>query len=125
MNAKSEVQGSRGDTAKLAAALLLLIGGAVAFHYYEDQSLLLRVIGLLAVVGVALAIGLQTELGRTATHFVKDARTEVRKVVWPTWPETWQTTLAVAGMVLVVAIILWIMDSILLYLVKLLMGQGD
>lgn len=124
MNSKAVTQtGSGADTIKLLVALLLILGGAVGFYYYEEQSLLLRVLALLVVVGVSIAIALQTERGRNTWGFVKDARTEVRKVVWPTRAETMQTTLIVIIMVMVVAVILWIMDSFLLWGVKLLTGQ--
>jgi preprotein translocase subunit SecE len=44
---------------------------------------------------------------------VRDARVEVRKVVWPTRTEATQTTIAVLIMVFVVAIMLWLIDMTL------------
>ncbi len=125
MNAKAVTQaGSGADIAKLLIALTLILSGIVGFYYYEEQSLLLRVLSLLVVTGISVAIAMQTERGRNTWGFVKDARTEVRKVVWPTRAETMQTTLIVIIMVLVVGIILWIMDTFLLWAVRLLTGQG-
>lgn len=125
MNSKAEAQGSTFDTVKLTAAFLLVLAGAIGFNYYSDQSLLLRVIAMIVVAAVALGIVLATAKGRRALGFVKDARTEVRKVVWPTRNETLQTTLIVMIMVVIVGVLLWIMDSFLLWAVKLLTGQGD
>ena len=125
MNSKAETQGSMLDTAKLTVAFLLVLAGAIAFNYYSDQSLLLRVVAMIVVAAVALGITLATAKGRRALGFVKDARTEVRKVVWPTRNETLQTTLIVMIMVVLVGVLLWIMDSFLLWAVKLLTGQGD
>ena len=125
MNAKAATQTASGaDIAKLLIALTLILSGIVGFYYYEEQSLLLRVLSLLVVTGISIAIAMQTERGRNTWGFVKDARTEVRKVVWPTRAETMQTTLIVIIMVLVVGIILWIMDTFLLWAVRLLTGQG-
>lgn len=125
MNAKAATQaGSGADIAKLLIALALILSGVVGFYYYEEQSLLLRVLSLLVVTGISVAIAMQTERGRNTWGFVKDARTEVRKVVWPTRAETMQTTLIVIIMVLVVGVILWIMDTFLLWAVRLLTGQG-
>ena len=45
---------------------------------------------------------------------------ELRKVVWPTRDETVKTTAVVAALVFVAAIVLWAMDSILLWVIKLL-----
>ena len=84
----------------------------------------MRVLALLGVAGVAIFIALQSERGRNAWIFVGSARTEVRKVIWPTRAETMQTTLIVVIMVILVGVLLWIMDSFLLWAVKLLTGQG-
>ncbi len=113
------------DKLKLTIALLLLVGAIGAFYYFSDQSLLVRVLGLLAVVGIALAVAAQAEVGRVALHFIKESRTEVRRVVWPNRKETAQTTLIVLVMVLVVGILLWLLDMGLLWAVKLLTGQGS
>jgi len=125
MNAKVETQGSAADTFKLLISLLMVVGGAVAFNYYEEQSQLLRVVGILVVVIVALLIAAQTTQGRTTLAFIRDARIEVRKVVWPSRAETIQTTMIVMLMVFVVGIVLWIMDTFLLWAIKFLTGQGS
>ena len=124
MSAKAVSQSSRADTVKLAVALLLALGASIAFYYYAEYPLWMRVLSLLVVAGGALLLAVQTEIGRNAWGFVRDARTEVRKVVWPTRNETLQTTLAVILMVLLVGILLWLMDTFLLWAVKLLTGQG-
>lgn len=114
-----------GDKIKFGLAVLVVGAALGGFYYYADQSLLLRVIGLLAAAGVATAIVLQTAAGQQAWTYFGEARTEVRKVVWPTRKETVQTTLVVMVMVFIVALILWIFDSILTWVVKMLMGQGS
>ena len=76
------------------------------------------------MIGVSTAITYQTALGKRAAGYVGDARTEVRKVVWPTRKETMQTTMVVMVMVIVVSIILWAFDAFLVWAVRLLTGQG-
>jgi len=107
---KTEPTTSAFDTLKLMLALLILLAGIVGFYYFEDESQLLRVIGILAVAAVAFFIVSVTDVGRRSLGFVKDARVEVRKVVWPTRQETFQTTVAVLIMVVIVAIMLWLID---------------
>lgn len=124
MNAKLETEGSAQDTIKLIFSLLLLSGGVFAFYYFEEHSLLLRVLALLVVVGVSVAIVLMTGVGRSLLHFAQDSRTEVRKVVWPTRAETIQTTMVVFFMVIIMGIILWLLDMFLFWAVKFLTGQG-
>ena len=124
MNSKIETESPGFDRFKLLAAVLLLTAGIVAFYWFAEHSLLVRVIGLLAVAGVAIAIVLQTEIGRNTWQFVQESRNELRKVVWPSRAETTQTTLVVIAMVLVVGILLWLLDMFLLWAVQLLTGQG-
>jgi len=125
MNAKVEVEERSGlDTVKLLLAVLLLAAGIGGFYYFEENSLLLRVLGLLTIAGISILIALQSGPGRRVWNFGLDARTEVRKVVWPTRQETWQTTLIVFAMVLVMAIVLWLVDMGLMEIVRALTGQG-
>ncbi len=104
---------------------MLVVAGVAGFYYFADQSLLMRVLGLLVVAGVSVAIAYQTTVGQRTWGFVTDAQTEVKKVVWPTRKEALQTTGIVMVMVVIVALILWGLDSTLLWLVKLLTGQGE
>jgi len=124
MNAKTEQGPSKFDTLKLFAALVLVLGGAVVFSVFKDNSLLLRVTGILVVIGVAIGISMTTYKGKIAWSFFKDARVEVRKVVWPTRQETLQTTLIVVVMVVIVGLILWTMDQVILWVLGLLTGAG-
>lgn len=110
MATKVEQPTSGFDTVKLYTTLLILIAGVVGFYYFEDESQLLRVMGMLAVAGIAFFVVSTTDIGRRGLGFARDARVEVRKVVWPTRQETLQTTIAVLIMVFLVAIMLWLID---------------
>jgi preprotein translocase subunit SecE len=124
MNTKVEPQTSRLDSLKLLGAIGILLVAVVAYHYFDDHSLPLRVLGVLAAAGLAVAVVYQTRVGRATWELAQDSRAEVRKVVWPTRTETVQTTLIVFVMVILVGIILWLLDIFLLWAVKLLTGQG-
>ena len=122
MVTKTEQTSSGIDTLKLMAALLVLIAGVGGFYYFEDESQLLRVLGMLAIGVVAFLIAATTDVGRRSLGFAKDARVEVRKVVWPTRQETLQTTIAVLIMVVIVAIMLWLFDMFLGWSVSTLLA---
>ena len=125
MSSKAESQmASKLDVAKLWVAALVVASGVVAFYYFEDRSLLLRVVGLLVVVGIAAAIALMTAKGQDVWRFMQDARGELRKVDWPTRTETVQTSLAVFAMVALLGVILYLMDMFLFWAVRFVTGQG-
>jgi len=103
--------------------VIALMGGAVYGNwYYQDESLLIRVIALLSGAVVAAFIAIQTERGRSTWNLMKEARSEIRRVVWPSHQETTQTTLVVLVLVLVFALILWGLDSLLSWFVSSVIG---
>ena len=107
---------------KLSIATLPLIAGFGAFYYYSEESLLYRVIGLLVAAGLSVLIAAQSEHGRTALAFVRDSRTELRKVVWPTRKETAQTTMFVLGAAIIAGLFFWVIDMFLGWAVRFLTG---
>jgi preprotein translocase subunit SecE len=129
MNTKTDTLTS--STVKLETLkwllILSLIGGGVAGFYYfsEEASLVIRVVGLLGMVGVAILFAaIKTNKGQAGVAFLRDSHTEVRRVVWPTRQDTVQMTGVVLFMVLFVAVFIWLLDSLLMWLVRLLTGQG-
>jgi preprotein translocase subunit SecE len=83
----------------------------------------LRVIGWIVLVIILLGIARFTSQGLRAWNFTKESRGELRKVVWPSRQETMQTTMLVLALVIALALIIWGLDSILLWLIGLLTGQ--
>ena len=125
MVAKAETEVSNKlDTFKLLIAIAVLLAGIGGFYYYADASLLYRVLGLVGMVIVAVGISLTTATGHAILSFGREARAEVRKVVWPTRQETVQTTLMVVVAVIILGIFLWLIDMLLLNAVQILTGQG-
>jgi preprotein translocase subunit SecE len=125
MSEKVETGGSGLDNLKLGAAILLLVGAIYAFYHFEEQLLVVRVLGLLAVAGIAVFIATQSSTGKSVLGFISGAQSEVRRVVWPTRAETTQTTLAVLVIVLIMGILLWLFDMVLLAAIQMLTGQGS
>ncbi|MFC4252841.1 preprotein translocase subunit SecE [Sinimarinibacterium flocculans] len=113
------------DTALLSVAVAALLGGMFAFYYFETQyNALIRVLMLLGGLLVALGVAYQTAAGRSLWGYVVGSRIELRKVVWPTRQESVQATLMIAVVVLIMALLLWGLDSLLLWGVETLTGRG-
>ena len=125
MVAKAETEVSnKMDTFKLVLAIAILLAGIGGFYYYADASLLYRVLGLVGVAIIAIGIAFTTGTGHAILSFGREARAEVRKVVWPTRQETVQTTLMVVVAVIILGIFLWLIDMMLLNAVQVLTGRG-
>jgi preprotein translocase subunit SecE len=118
-----EATQSHFDTAKLLLAILILAGGIFGFHHYAGQYIMLyRVLGLLVVASVSLIVIYQTALGKYLWQYMRDSRTEVRKLVKPTRAETTQTTLIVMFVTVVVGLALWGLDLLFGVLIQKLLA---
>jgi preprotein translocase subunit SecE len=122
MNAKAQAQDDRFDTLKWLVVAVLVVAGVVGNQYFSAEPILYRVLALLVLAVAAGFVSLQTVKGRSFFTLLKEARTEIRKVVWPTRQETTQTTLIVLAVVMVMALLLWGLDSLLGWLVSLIVG---
>jgi len=103
------------DKIKFGFALALVIAGITAFYMVEEQvpSVFYRVLGLLVVMGIAIAIAVTTELGGQFVAFSRASAMEMRKTVWPTRSETMQTSLIVVVGVAILGFIIFLIDSVL------------
>ncbi len=125
MESLKEESGSRGDTAILGLASLLLAASIVAFYYFADRWILPgRLAVLIAGFAVFVVLAYRTQLGKTVLDYLAGARMELRKVVWPTRQESVQTTLLIAGFVVFAALLMWGLDSALLWGVQKLTGRA-
>ena len=122
MSANVENPSSSMDAVKWLLAIALLGGAVVGNYMFEDQSVLVRAIGVVVAIAAGLGVAATTGKGREFLAFAKEARLEVRKVVWPTRQETQQTTLIVMVATVIMALILWGLDGILFRVVGFLTG---
>ena len=113
------------DNLKLALAVALVIGGVWAYYYFTDLAVVLRVLMVLGGLIAAGAVARFTEQGRELFVFGQEAWTEAGKVSWPTRKETLQTTLVVFAFVVVMALVLFAIDSTLAWLIKLATGRSE
>jgi len=113
---------------KLGVAFLLVVAGVAGYYMLQDSAMVfagvLRVLSVL--LGLMLAAGLlwTTESGRRFFGFAQDSVAEAKRVVWPTWKETYQTTGVVVMFAIVMALFLWAVDATLLFAINKLMGRG-
>ena len=118
----SEAASNKLDSMKWLLVVALLGAGIFGNSYFSDESLLYRVIAILAIGGIAFSISVTTERGAAAWAMIKGARTEIRKVIWPTRQETTQTTVIVMVAVVICGLFFWALDSFLGWVASLLLG---
>lgn len=122
-NEHSEMALNRSFEAfKWIVAIGLVGGAAVGNGYFSEAALLYRAIAVVACLILALALLGVTAKGRQFRMLLKEARVEMRKVVWPGRQETMQTTIGVLLIILLVTVLLFLLDTGLGKLVSWLIG---
>jgi preprotein translocase subunit SecE len=104
-------------------AVVLFAAGVAGNIYFSEQAIALRAAAWIVLAMVIVLLVIQTTYGKLALHFLKEARVELRKVVWPGRQQTLQTGLIVFVMVVITSLLLWGIDSLLIWAIGFLTGQ--
>ncbi len=114
---------SSSDVGKVVLAIGLVIAGIVAYYWFSKQPIYARVGMILAGLVAGTALAWTSGPGQRLVAFLKDSVAEAKRVTWPTTRETMQMTLIVFGFSVFAAIVLWIIDKGLEYVIyTLLLG---
>lgn len=128
MNSKveqSKAATSAGDVAKYALALALVVGGLVAWWWFNGQwATPVRALAVVAGLVLGALVFLQTGKGRDTREFLSESRFELRKVVWPTREEATRTTWVVVIVVTLLSLILAAFDFGIQKAIELFLNFG-
>jgi len=116
---------SSKDTLLLTLSILAILGGIVAFYWFDQLMLALRIVMVLAGMAVGLGLAWISSYGRDFGQFAVASRVELRKVVWPEREETVQTTIIVFIFAFVMGLFFWGLDWVLTWMTRLLSGQSS
>ncbi|MFQ3206804.1 MAG: preprotein translocase subunit SecE [Glaciecola sp.] len=124
MSDKAENASNPLDLVKWIIVIALLGGLVYAYSAYEEISVLYRALAAVAIVVISLGIAATTEKGSNFLIFAKDARTEVRKVIWPSRSEANRMTLIILLATAVVGVMLYLIDMVLVWVIGLITNIG-
>ena len=110
------------DKIKWLVSISIFSSAIVGNSYYTEVAFLYRVLAVVALFIVATVILATTIFGKGAVSLMRESRTEMRRVVWPTRIETTQTFLMVFVSIILIGLLLWGLESILSWLTKLILG---
>jgi preprotein translocase subunit SecE len=122
MKATERETGSSLDWLKWAVVAAVIAGAVWGNVQYQSTALIYRAIALTIAAALGLAVASQTAQGAAFIELARAARSEIRKVVWPTRQEATQTTLVVVVVVLIMSLLLWGLDTFLGWLASKLIG---
>jgi preprotein translocase SecE subunit len=61
---------------------------------------------------------------KRAGQFLQESWDELQRVTWPDWPQLKNATLVVMGFCILVALVIWIMDTASRFVIDFVMGAG-
>ena len=99
------------DKVLLIAAGVVVVSAVVSFQVLSDEQFLIKFSVLALGILVSLFLILKSLPGKNFVGFFRDSVQEMKRVVWPTKKETFQTVLIVFVFVLLVSIFLWMADK--------------
>jgi preprotein translocase subunit SecE len=114
------------DTAKLVAAIILVIGGIVSYYVLKSRpEAWASWVAMFGAILLGVLVFAFSQYGRNFWQFVLEARVELRKVFWPTRKETLNTTVVVLVFVAIASTFFWLLDLTLAYVTKFFTSQGS
>lgn len=108
-------QEKKRDTLKMGGVFLLFVVAFMAQDYFKATPLPLKASGWIIVLVGAVFVLMTTAKGKVLVDFIKEGRVELLKVVWPTRKEATQITLIVLLVVFLAGVLLWGIDSSLVW----------
>lgn len=126
MAKKQELEPKNLDGIKWGAISLLWIVFFVAYYVFTTVPFVFKMAAILVLIAISIPTLMTTVKGKSIISFVKNAYVELQKVVWPTRKETGQIALIVILVVLLTGLILWGVDSVVMWgigKITLLTGQ--
>ncbi|HKL77642.1 MAG TPA: preprotein translocase subunit SecE [Gammaproteobacteria bacterium] len=110
------------DKAKIGVAATVFAAGVIGYYLLGAQGGMAQVGSLIAGALLGAGVYITTAQFGQFRGFVRESRTELSRVVWPSRQETIQTTAVVIAMVLFVGAFLWLVDWIVFSAVRFVMG---
>ncbi|WP_367670684.1 preprotein translocase subunit SecE [Sodalis-like secondary symbiont of Drepanosiphum platanoidis] len=86
----------------------------------KEINFILQFITIISIFFIELYIFIKTFYGKIFISFVHKSLIETKKIIWPSSRDTLNTTIVIFIVTLLVSIILWILDTILIYIISII-----
>ena len=125
-DARQTTAAPSGGTAQLVVAIVLVLGGIVAFYALKSRpEAWASWVAMFGGIALGVLLFAFSGYGRRFWRFALESRVELRKVFWPTRQETMTTTLVVLVFVVIASTFFWGLDLLLASVTRFFTGEGS
>lgn len=103
---------------KWITIFVFLFSAIIGNYYYSNVIPILRLIIVYILIIKAITLFFFTNKGKLAFIFIKKAKIEAKKILWPTRQETFYTTLIIFSITILMSLIFWGLDTILIFCIS-------
>jgi len=114
LNNKSNIKTKKN----ISFVFITLLTTLIPFIFYLMKNILIKICLYIIIILCIILIIIKYKHHKKLISFLKETRQEFKNITWSKRKETIQSTLAVLCIVFCTSIILWIIDSILTYIVS-------
>lgn len=111
--ASAKSQEVKSGKAMVWLAVVIALAGIFAYYYFEGENTLYSFGALIAGLAIGIGIFIVSPTGKRLVVFFKEARMELRRVVWPSMDETRKMTLLVMIVMVITLLFLMFVDFII------------
>lgn len=111
------VDSNGSDKIRIFLAIILVAAGIVGYYFFPDLNFYARLGIFVGGLVLAALVFFTCPTGKNTISFVTAAFNELKRVVWPTRKETIQMTGVVFVFAGVMALLLWIIDKLLAWII--------
>lgn len=111
------------DKISWLSIVIITVGAFFCNYKFALPGAIQSIIWIVWLV-LVLLLGYATTTGKKVFVFAQESKIELQKVVWPSRQETIQTTTIVMVMVAVTGVILWLLDSVIMWAIAKITHLG-
>lgn len=118
MNINKKKQKNILEICKWLVIIALLLVAIIGNYYYRNINYSIRLLVLFFLSIIIIWLLFLTIKGKSMMAFIIQAKTEAKKVVWPTRQETINTTFIIIVITIFMSLIFWGLDTLLVLLIS-------
>ncbi|XRX43137.1 MAG: preprotein translocase subunit SecE [Buchnera aphidicola (Tetraneura sorini)] len=92
--------------------------------YFFNTNKIKQTLTTFLLILITLFYFSKTTNGKKIISIIKESKTEIKKIIWPTTKETLYITITISIVTTLISLILWIIDRFFFYMISFITNSG-